>query len=93
MRCYAPIRGLDAGSGVIRNVLARACQRAGIPYTCPHRLCHTVATEMLAAGAPLSEIGQVLRHRSAATTAIYAKVDFEVLRSVARPWPWDPENR
>lgn len=87
LRCFAPIRGLDAGTGVIRGVLARACERAGVPYACPHRLRHTVATDMLAAGAPLSEIGQVLRHRSAATTAIYAKVDFEALRNLARPWP------
>jgi integrase/recombinase XerD len=29
----------------------------------------------------------VLRHRHAATTAIYAKVDREALRRIARPWP------
>ncbi|MBA3748707.1 MAG: tyrosine-type recombinase/integrase, partial [Solirubrobacterales bacterium] len=53
----------------------------------PHRLRHTAATEMLRAGSPLSEIGQVLRHRSALTTAIYAKVDRDALRELARPWP------
>lgn len=42
---------------------------------------------MLAAGAPLSEIGQVLRHRSAQTTAIYAKVDYDALQVLALPWP------
>jgi integrase/recombinase XerD len=89
LRCYAPLCGLDAGTGVIRGVLARACERAGVPYAAPHRLRHTVATEMLRAGAPLSEIGQVLRHQSAATTAIYAQVDYEALRSLARPWPGD----
>ena len=52
-----------------------------------HRLRHTAATEMLRAGAPLSEIGQLLRHRSALSTAIYAKVDRDALRQVARPWP------
>jgi site-specific recombinase XerD len=40
-----------------------------------HRLRHTAATTMLQAGSPLAEVGQVLRHRSALTTAIYAKVD------------------
>ena len=30
---------------------------------------------------------EVLRHRDLATTAIYAKVDFAVLRTVAQPWP------
>ena len=33
------------------------------------------------------EIGQVLRHQHPQTTAIYAKVDREALRRVARPWP------
>jgi site-specific recombinase XerD len=52
-----------------------------------HRLRHSAATEMLRAGAGLAEIGQVLRHRSVFTTAIYAKVDRSSLRSVAKRWP------
>src|SRR5215217_5936624 len=36
---------------------------------------HTAASEMLRCGASLPEVGVVLRHRRAATTAIYAKVD------------------
>ena len=42
---------------------------------------------MLAEGAPLAEIGQVLRHRRPLTTAVYAKVNIEALRGLARPWP------
>jgi integrase/recombinase XerD len=42
---------------------------------------------MLRAGAPLAEIGQVLRHRSVSTTAIYAKVDHGALSQLAMPWP------
>ena len=42
---------------------------------------------MLRAGAPLEEVGQVLRHRSAATTAIYAKVDHGALSALAVAWP------
>ena len=52
-----------------------------------HRLRHTAASEMLRGGAGLPEIGQVLGHRAAATTAIYAKVDRDALRLIARPWP------
>ena len=52
-----------------------------------HRLRHTAATEMLRAGAGLEEIGQILRHESLFTTAIYAKVDRVALRELARPWP------
>jgi integrase/recombinase XerD len=88
LRCYAPFVGLDAShTGVIRGVVARACERAGLPYASPHHLRHTAATQMLRAGASLSEIGAVLHHRSTATTAIYAKVDYEALRALARPWP------
>ena len=42
---------------------------------------------MLRAGASLPEVGQVLRHRSQLSTAIYAKVDQDALRPLARPWP------
>jgi integrase/recombinase XerD len=52
-----------------------------------HRLRHSVASDLLRAGAGLPEIGQLLRHRSAASTAIYASVDVEALRALARPWP------
>jgi site-specific recombinase XerD len=46
---------------------------------------------MLRAGASLPEVGQLLRHRRAVTTAIYAKVDYEALRMIAQPWPGDSE--
>ncbi|WP_348626618.1 hypothetical protein [Mesorhizobium loti] len=42
---------------------------------------------MLRAGASLPDVGQVLRHRGTLTTAVYAKVDREALRTITRPWP------
>jgi site-specific recombinase XerD len=42
---------------------------------------------MLRAGAPLAQVGQVLRHRRVLTTATYAKIDRDGLRALARPWP------
>jgi site-specific recombinase XerD len=42
---------------------------------------------MLRKGASLDEIGEVLRHRSPDSTAIYAKVDLGSLRTLALPWP------
>jgi site-specific recombinase XerD len=86
LRCCAPIRGLKA-TGSIRSILAGACARAGIAYVRPHRLRHTLASEMLRGGVTLRDIGQVLGHQSAAATAVYAKVDFEGMRVVARQWP------
>ncbi len=80
----APYRALSPDG--VKGVVARAGHRAGLGSIGAHRLRHTAATEMLRAGASLPEIGQVLRHRSIESTAIYAKVDRDALRSLARPW-------
>jgi integrase/recombinase XerD len=68
-------------------IVSAACSRAGIPRAGAHRLRHTAATRMLRAGCSLAEIGQVLRHEQLRTTAIYAKVDYAALRTLALPWP------
>ncbi len=83
----APYRPLT--SNAVTTVVASAGRRAGIGLIGAHRLRHTAATAMLHAGGSLTEIGQVLRHRRALTTAVYAKVDQQALRLVARPWPGD----
>jgi site-specific recombinase XerD len=71
----------------VTNAVASAARRAGLEQIHAHRLRHTAATELLRGGASLPEVGQLLRHRHAHTTAIYAKVDREGLRGLARPWP------
>jgi Site-specific recombinase XerD len=75
------------GVSGVKSVVRNACLRAGLPPFGGHRLRHTVATQMLAAGAGLPEVAQLLRHRSIMTTAGYAKVDRVVLRDLALPWP------
>jgi len=85
LRARAP-HGALSPMGV-RSVVHRACDRAGIERVGAHRLRHTVATELLAAGTPLAQIAPILRHANASTTAIYAKVDRDALRTLARPWP------
>jgi len=85
IRVKAPHRGMTTGG--VTQVVVSAARRAGLGQIHAHRLRHTAATEMLRAGAPLEEIGQVLRHRTAVTTAVYAKVDHDRLRGLARPWP------
>jgi len=72
---------------MVRVIMARACERAGMERRGAHRLRHSLATEMLRAGASLPEVGQVLRHRSMLSTSIYAKVDQDALRPLARQWP------
>ena len=56
----------------VRAAVRRACWRAGLADTGTHRFRHGLATGMLRQGAPLHEIGQVLRHRHLETTALYA---------------------
>jgi site-specific recombinase XerD len=88
IRDYAPIRGL-ARSGAIRKIVVGALTRAGVASARKgaHLLRHSLATEMLRRGASLDEIGEVLRHKSPDTTAIYAKVDVTALRRLALSWP------
>lgn len=84
----APHRGF-AHPSTVTTIVSRALGRAGLaPATRgAHLLRHSLATTMLRRGASLTEIGQVLRHRSPNTTEIYAKLDFDALREVAMPWP------
>jgi integrase/recombinase XerD len=85
LQARAPYGALT--SGVVSAVVRRACSPAGIPEVGAHRLRHTSASAMRRAGAPLFEIGQVLRHRSLNSTVIYAKDDLGALAALARPWP------
>lgn len=85
IRVHAPHRGLTTTG--ISEVVHDAAQRAGLGTMHAHRLRHTAATAMLCAGSTLPEVGQVLRHRSWMSTAIYAKADHDALRVLVRPWP------
>ncbi len=85
VRTAAPLRGLTRQA--VTQVVYSACDRAGVPRAGAHRLRHTLATQLLASGSSLAEIGQVLRHRSISTTAIYARVDHAALGELAMPWP------
>jgi site-specific recombinase XerD len=90
VRVRAPLRGF-AGPVAISTIVRRAIQRADLrglgKGVAAHLLRHSLATGLLRDGASMAEIGEVLRHRTPATTEIYAKVDIRSLRSLAQPWP------
>jgi integrase/recombinase XerD len=88
VRVRAPHTGFKC-SGSIAYVVSQALTRAGINSSRKgaHQLRHTLACKMLRQGRSLREIGEILRHRSPDTTAIYAKVDLLALRPLALPWP------
>ncbi len=85
IRIRAPRAALTAPG--VTQVVVSASKRAGLGEVTAHRLRHTAASELLRHGAPLVEIGQLLRHRTELTTTIYAKVDRDRLRELALPWP------
>lgn len=70
----------------ISGIVAQACRRAGIVPFGAHRLRHRAALNLRQAGAPLWEVGRVLRHRRLVTTAHYAKPNPTETSLVARPW-------
>jgi integrase/recombinase XerD len=86
----APNRPFE-DSQVINDILKEAFTATGVkpptPYVGSHVLRRSLATNMVRAGASLEEIGDLLRHRSRATTMIYAKLNTDGLRSIAQPWP------
>ncbi len=84
----APYQGMR-GSSLVDYIVNQALRRAGLnPHPGgAHILRHSLATAMLRRGASLPEIGEILRHQLANTTAIYAKVDLAALRTLAQPWP------
>ena len=88
LRAKAPLGGFRGASG-IGSIVRHSLQRAGVqaPTHGAHQFRHGLASELLRQGASLSEIGEVLGHRCAQTTAIYTKVDVEALRTLALPWP------
>ena len=85
LRATAPAGAIT--SAAVTWAVYNACDRSGVPRAGAHRLRHSLATQMLAAGSSLTEVGQVLRHARVATTAIYAKVDYRALDALVLPWP------
>jgi integrase len=85
LTAVAPLRPLSPDG--VALLVGRACGRAGVAKTGPHRLRKTLATETLRAGAPMAEVAQLLRHADQATSSIYAAADVTAVAALARPWP------
>ena len=88
LRHRAPLTGF-ANPSTLSSIVRRALKQAGIEsaHMGAHVLRHSLATSMLRQGGSLDEIGELLRHQSPNTTAIYAKVDVAALHTLALPWP------
>ena len=67
------------------QLVTRRLRRLGVVcrHRGPHGLRHACAQRLLDQGLPMKAVGDCLGHRSAASTAVYAKVDLQRLRQVA----------
>lgn len=89
LRARAPVRGFKNSAVAVASIVTHALARAGVdaPHKGAHQFRHALATQMLRNGASLAEIGELLRHRSPQSTALYARVDLVALRALALAWP------
>lgn len=81
--------GAPITESVVGRAVAEAVDRAGVdaPRRGANLLRHSLATGLLAGGATLVQIGDVMGHRRLATTSIYARADVAALAEVGLPWP------
>jgi integrase/recombinase XerD len=84
---HGPFKDGQVLNAILKDAFARSGVRPPCPYVGSHVLRHSLATNLVRKGATLAEVSDMLRHRSRASTLIYAKVDIEGLRSIAQAWP------
>jgi site-specific recombinase XerD len=84
---HGPFKNGAEVNTILKNAFARCGVKPPCPYVGSHVLRHSLATNLVRKGASLAEVSDMLRHRSRASTLIYAKVDIEGLRSIAQAWP------
>ncbi len=78
-------RGRRLSRERIWELVKKFVARAGAPSdVSPHTLRHSFATHMLAGGADLRQVQELLGHASIATTQIYTHVDHERLKAIHR---------
>lgn len=80
-------RGRRLRREAIWELVKKYARRAGVPpRVSPHTLRHSFATHVLAGGADLRQVQEMLGHASIATTQIYTHVDLSRLQQLHRQY-------
>jgi site-specific recombinase XerC len=84
VRLRPPIRALTSAG--ISDIVKHRAEAAGLGVMHAHRLRHTAAMNVIAAGGTLVEAQELLGHQSAASTRVYARTDLASLRTLTVPF-------
>jgi len=84
VRLRTPIRKLTSAG--ISDIIVHLAGRAGLGVVRAHRLRHTAAMNVIAAGGTLTEARELLGHSCADSTRVYARTDLASLRALVVPF-------